>query len=546
MDQKRFAVSWGRKMFFGLSLPLICLFGMSYFQTKIFPQSALEFFYLAVTYIGHYGVLTSLLFFIFYVPFAWLFPTYYMTRSAVILLTIIPCLLITVDSMLYGFYRIHIDRFIIQMFIEGAGNDVLSFSQGTLIVACTIFVALVFYIWFHGEKIWRHMQRRFNNENSNWYFVVIVFCFFISHFLHIYADGFGERKILRHSESFFLHFPATARKMLANGNLLPKKIEVQKSKSFDFNYPMTELLCEKNNTKNIIFFTVKDLDSQRFSIGSMPYLAHLSSHGKIFSDHKAQNFDVESGVFSLLYGLPSTYLPLVKRDQRPPVFINELRLNDYHVGVFSELDFSLGDLRQTTFLGQEVKTLSSDFKKDFFDWMKEIQFETNKKSFFMFSIFENQDQLNKNIETIVEYLAVQNVSKETIFVITGLNTPVQTNELSVPLILIWPEVSGYQMNQLTTHLDIVPTFMKYYWQCKNPIASYSDGQSLTDLVPRDWLMAGEGKSFKIFDYLKKQVVSVSSTEGLQVRDFQNNPLTIKDARYGLIFEILKNQSRFRK
>ncbi len=546
MDQKRFALSWGRKMFFGLSLPLICMFGMSYFQTKIFPQSAIEFFYLGVTYIGHYGMLTSLLFFVFYVPFAWLFPTYYMTRLAVIILTIIPCFLITVDSLLYGFYRMHIDRFIIQMFMEGAGDNVLNFSQGVLIVATTIFVALVFYIWFHGEKIWRHMQRRFNNENLNWYFVVIGICFFMSHFLHIYGDAFGERKILRHSESFFLHFPATARKMLASVNMLPKKIEVQNSKSFDFNYPMSELTCEKNNSRNIIFLTVKDLDARGFSLLSMPYLSHFSSHGKILSDHKAQNFDVESGIFSLFYGLPATYLPLVKKEQRAPVFINELLKNNYHLGIFSELDFGLSDLKQTTFLGQEIRTLSTDFKKDFYDWMKEIQFENDKKSFFMFSVFETANHLDKNIEIIVEYLAGQNVSKETIFVITGLNTPIETNELTVPMILVWPEVSAYQMNQLTTHLDIVPTFMKYLWQCSNPIASYSDGQSLTDLMPRDWLMAAKGKSFKIFDYLKKQIVSVSSSEGLQVRDFQNNPLEMKEARYGLIFEILKNQSRFRK
>ncbi len=77
MERRRFVLSWGRKIFFGLGWPLLCLLGLVYLKSGVIPKDTTSLIYYVLTSIGFFGLVTTILYFVLYLPFAIIFPTYY-------------------------------------------------------------------------------------------------------------------------------------------------------------------------------------------------------------------------------------------------------------------------------------------------------------------------------------------------------------------------------------------------------------------------------------------------------------------------------------
>ncbi len=544
MNQKGFALSWGRKMFFGLTWPLICFFGLSYFQSKIFPQSFVEIFYLIVTYIGHYGLITSLLYFVFYAPFAIIFPTYYMTRLWSLFLTLMMCVGIFIDSLIFAQYRIHLNKFLIDLLMDGYAKEIFKFTPSVLIIAVTVFFILIFYFWFQGEKHWRHMQRRFNNTNSNWYFLLIILCLIVSHSMHIYGDAYGNPKIVRHSKSFPLYYPATAKTTLQGADFLPEKIEKKEVTVHDFFYPQMPLNCTAAENKNIVMFLVSDWDVDGFDSNLFPNIFHLSTHGRMISDHRAQSFYWESGLFSIMYGLPHTYFSMIKIDHSRPVLMTEISKRNYQKGLFSEIELQDSTLVRTAFLSEEIKKINNQFSSDIDNWFGKLD---SSRPFFLLTLLKPQvpGEIERKVSDVIRAISSRELSSNTLIFITSTNSSSKEFDLRVPLIMIGDDFKNLQFNTFTNHLDLVPTIMKNFFQCDNPVATYSDGQPMNELSPRDWMIAGKENNFLIYDFMKNQILEVDSLKGYSLRSMKGEKLSRKEGRGELILEVLKKSSRFR-
>jgi membrane-anchored protein YejM (alkaline phosphatase superfamily) len=547
MSQKSFALSWGRKMFFGLGWPLMSIIALSYFQTRIVPQSPLEIFYVCLTHVGHYGLLTAFLYFILYAPLTLLFPTYYFTRIWSLSLIMMSCLLIFIDSIIFSLYRFHINRFIIDLVLDGSGKDIFNLHPSVFIVAVSIFLTLVVYIWYRGEKIWRHMQRRFSNPNSSWYLVMIFFFVLISHLLHIYGDAYGNKKIIRHAQNFPIYFAATAKTFLNEADVLPEKIDLQKGLARDFYYPQEPLNCSAKVNKNIIFVTVNNWDHEEVSETKTPLLTHLSTHGKIFSNHRAVGFDPVSGIFSLFYALPATYMSFAKRDQIPPVFMDELANRNYEFGVFSEFSIKDTDLQRTVFLRVPVNKNSSDIIVDLKTWLdSKVAAQTSTNPYFIYLALSNGRAVEPKINLLMNELRSKSLLENSLIFLVGTNGKKSPDKITVPFIAVWPELKSLETNPVTTNLDIIPTLMKELWRCSSPVVAYADGQSFLDLTPRDSFIIGDDKDYQIMDYLNNHIITISPSLGYSVTDFDLKNVPRKKARKELILGALRSQARFRR
>src|SRR5687768_12992350 len=112
MKKKSFVLSWGRKMFFGLGWALTSLVALNYFQSMIIPQSVTGWIFYLTTFIGHYGLILSLVYFLLYVPVVSIFPSYYISRIWSIVLILAVNLFIYFDSYLFARYRFHLNSFL--------------------------------------------------------------------------------------------------------------------------------------------------------------------------------------------------------------------------------------------------------------------------------------------------------------------------------------------------------------------------------------------------------------------------------------------------
>lgn len=64
-------------------------------------------------------------------------------------------------------------------------------------------------------------------------------------------------------------------------------------------------------------------------------------------------------------------------------------------------------------------------------------------------------------------------------------------QIKVPLIIHWNKLPVGEMEQLTSHTDILPTLMKHIFGLQNTIADYAQGVDLLNVSnKRQWVLAG--------------------------------------------------------
>jgi membrane-anchored protein YejM (alkaline phosphatase superfamily) len=526
MYQRNFALVWGRKMFFGLVWPLLMIVGLSYFQTQIFPKNFIELMFVVLSYVGFYGAMTSVLYFVFYAPFAYLFPTYYLTRFWSLLITLVACLLIFFDSILYASYGMHFNKFFLDLILNGAAKEIYQIQQSVMIISASIVISIAFYFWFQGERHWRHMQRKFKNTNSNWYFLLIALSLGGSLIISHFGSGVTTARVAGIAQSFFVPF---------SFNFENKNKEGLSVFSF---YAQEGLECKGEENQNIVFILVNDWKATRLNENEYPYLSHLVFHGTQLNNHKVLGTGIESGLFSILYGLPSLYEEQMISYKVRPAFIKELERRNY--GLYSSLNKSLRDSK----LGKIVFSFDGrDFNGG--DNFNSVNFE--RPFFFLFSLdYKSPKELEESVKLILDEIAARELSDETTVVVTGTNSNSSETQFVRPLILLNRKFKNRQANIESTQVDIVPTLMTELFRCEKSYPFYSDGQSIFDFSPRDYLVGGDKNEFFILDEMKQQILKVSSGEGLEVRKFGGQVLPESEARIDLALDVLKRRLRFSK
>ncbi|HXH74623.1 MAG TPA: DUF3413 domain-containing protein [Bacteriovoracaceae bacterium] len=543
---KIFALSWGRKIFFGIGWPLLCLVALSYFQTKIFPSSALGLLYYIVTLVGHYGLLTAVLYFVFYMPVVCLFPNYYFTRLWSMTLIVLSMFLIFVDSLVYGLYRFHINNFILDLIVDGAAKDMFKLHPSIYIIGSTILLAVMGYIWVSGERTWRSMQRKFSNPNDNWYLVLIGFLVLTSHLMHIYGDAYAIRKITRHAPQFPLYYAATGKGVLGDVGMKPEKADAADHGRRDFKYPSEKMQCSGYNNYNILMITVNDWKAGGLNVIDTPLLSHYMDHGLSYQAHRSGSTSVKGGIFTLLYGLTEVFMKPATLDHVSPVFLDELQNKQSEIGIFSEFSFEQYDLQRSAFVNLPLVKPSTNINEDWRGFLETYLSNQSGRPFFGFLAFSSPVGIDQKVAEIIEGLHAKNMIKKTIILITGTNGEKIPHKMNVPLLTIWPEMPPQAIKEPSSHYDIIPTIMSEELRCTNDFPTYSDGQNLFNYKPKDWFVVGDEHEYQILDYQRNHIITVDPLRGYSVTDFSLNPLKRTQARTELILSVLKDHTRFLK
>lgn len=486
MNRRNFALTWGRKMFFGLGWPLFSLIGLFHLSGQLIPESPLSIVYFVMTFIGHYGLLTSLIYFILFVPLVSLIPSYYFSRLWTVILVLGTSALLAFDAYLFSQYRLHISPFVIDLIQDGAFEKLLQVKQIVLVAIGAVSLALFLYIWIRGESLWRSMQRRFSNPVRNWYLVLIPFSFIGGQALHIYGDALGKFEITQYSQLFPFHYPITARGVLNKLGLQTTESNTNPLMAGNFHYPKSKMLCSGDENKNILFILADEWIPDSLNEELMPSLTHYEQHGIKFSNHQATSTDSSDAIFSLLYSMPSFYKEAATFKKKTSVFMDELSKRNYEFSMTENWD----------------------------GWIQSYVNKENRPPFFgMMNVNLTQDEssikaFDATIRKVVEELEAQNILKDTVVVITAQQGS-SINDMKVPLVMIWNENPHHTITSFTSHYDIVPTLMSEIWECKNDSRTYSYGESLFKEENKASYLISSPKEYLVLDPDDSEMIKIT-------------------------------------
>tara|TARA_Y100001956_G_scaffold82450_1_gene103385 strand:- start:98 stop:1906 length:1809 start_codon:yes stop_codon:yes gene_type:complete len=537
-------VGWGHWFAF-FNIIAAMLIGTRYITQSPWPETLLGQFYLALSWVGHFGFLVFALYLLVLFPLTFLIPSRKLFRLVAVCFATLGLTLLLIDTQAYQTINLHLTPVVWEVLFNDDKSRVSADLQHLFIVMPLIFMLQLGL----SEWVWRK-QRKLSHKHVGRPLAALFFVSFISsHLVYVWADAYFYNPITAQRANFPLSYPMTAKSFMERHGLLDreeylKRLEQNKEQNTELvSYPLEELeFSRRANPLNVLVISVNNLRGDALNDEWMPAASQFAASNLNFSNHYSSSND-SFGVFGLFYGLPSSYAPSIKTQGTKPIVIDTLLDKEYAFGLFSGDNFDDPIYGESVFRGMKFTGVPFNGEQSqdkqainaWSDWVKE-QGDSPWFSFLElttldnFSAYDsgNQKQTNseklkvgyqKSVQTADEELAelfarieALELSESTVIVLTsnhgtefnetntnswGANSNYSSYQLIVPMVIHWPGKVAAQYQHRTSHLDLSVTLLQDLLGVSSNPNDFSSGRNLFDERSRKWILAGDSRELAL-------------------------------------------------
>ncbi|HOJ13007.1 MAG TPA: sulfatase-like hydrolase/transferase [Deltaproteobacteria bacterium] len=298
---------------------------------------------------------------------------------------------------------------------------------------------------------------------------------------------------------------------------------------------------------NIVWIVIDAWRFDMLNAEVTPNILKFSESSLVFANHRSGGNATRFGIFTLFYGLYGTYWHPFLAEGQPPVFLDELMKLGYDFRIISSSSLSNPEFRRTVFVklgpyitdhldGVKADERDPELARTFVDWLNK---RDKSRPFFSFLFFDaphgpysypdtfekfRPSNKNPNYVTagrkdahalfnsyknavffddhltgmILDALERRGLMEDTIVLITGDHgeefyetgywghtSTFSVYQTGVSFVLYIPGMPHGVIRYPTSHLDVVPTFMRILGY-RTPPAAYSHGEDLLGKRPRKY------------------------------------------------------------
>lgn len=356
--------------FFFFNACLVWLISLNYYPNffpvslTLFTKTGIEFlaFFLFFSYIGQFGLLVFMPGCVLII-FSLIFPKRFWIVLLAIVIATTTVMLIIADSFVYNLFRFHINGIVMNLVMNGVGNEAFGFSSHEWLIGLAILCGLLSIELLSAWWLWRVIIAKDRWLGwGKWIIIFISTCAYLSYSMIVFsADSMTHRFLIMGARFLPLYEDFL-------GLLLPSKngkIALQRTQERYFiqppqatgilHYPNHPLQFKKQPPLNIVIIGI---DAWRFDMLNkqvMPYLAEFAKNAWVFSQHSSGGNSTGPGIFSLFYSVPSTYWTAMETEHQSPLLIEQLIKRHYQLGIFASGTLQMPDFQHTIF--QALKNL---------------------------------------------------------------------------------------------------------------------------------------------------------------------------------------------
>ncbi|MBC7659878.1 MAG: DUF3413 domain-containing protein [Chitinophagaceae bacterium] len=347
----------------------------------------------------------------------------------------------------------------------------------------------------------------------------------------------------------------------------------------ELNYPLSPIRCQKRSKLNVLWIVVDTLRSDMVTSEIMPIAYALSQTAQSFHHHMSGSNSTRHGISSMFYGIPGTYFESLRASQTAPILMDEFRRQSYEMGIFASAPLTMPEFDQTVFSHiPGLKTLSrseTDYGRDqevTEEFHRFLDHHDKTRPFFSFLFFDALHQSNmppdypklfepardrsshldlsaadptpyfnryKNsahfvdtkIGQVLSELKKSGLDATTVVLLTadhgeefndnhlnywGHNSNYSDAQVHVPMVIRWPRKGHNDLEHLTSHYDLAPTFMKHVLGCASQPDAYSSGKDLFLKQDFEWIVEGTSDNYAVIR--KNDVTTVKFGSMSEVTD----------------------------
>ncbi|PSW57425.1 DUF3413 domain-containing protein [Photobacterium leiognathi] len=601
-------ISWGHWFSF-FNIIAAMLLGTRYITHSDWPATLIGQLYLLLSWVGHFGFLVFGIYILIIFPASFLIPSQRLMRLFGVLVATVGLTALLLDTYAYQSVDLHLSPLVWDLLLSGDKTELNARWQYLFVVVPVIFLLELMC----SEWVWRKLRKLTRKHVGGPIAFVFGVCFLGSHLIYIWADANLYRPVTMQRSNFPFSYPMTAKTFMEKHGLLDRqeyakrRAEQGVQNSELVRYPIQKLSFNDQGTgQNLMIIMVDSLRSDMITQTVMPNLSTFADQNLDFTDNYSSSNNDSTGVFGLLYGLPSGYANSIRAEKKSPILLNTLQNRGYRFGLFSGENFELPIYREAIFANTKLATTDSEHPDQvpsdahaIKDWQHWFNQQKQGQPWFSFLELTSVQQFKEgehykprftpslgsnaiNEEGVDSTLLLKNsyrnaayhidemlgrvfadlkdkgVLNNTIVVIasnhgtefneTGNNTwgsgsNYSKYQIKVPLIIHWPDHAAQEVTRLTSNLDVVPTVMESLLNVATAPSNYSSGVSLFDQKDnRRWILSGNDDDIVVVQ--KKQTTVVDKYGNYNVYD---NNYQLKDEgkpKLSTLMQVMNELKRF--
>jgi len=523
---------------------LFALVGTRYLFAFGLPETGIAYLYIALVFIAQFAVLGFLPLVILLGPVSVVLPRKGLVLTLGVLLMTLGLTVLVLDTNIFAQYRYHLSRLTVEIF-----------EVSTWVFAGIIFmVALAFQAMLAGN-VWQRVAAG-KGRRGVWLALALVLVWVSGQSIHIWADATAYAPVTGFTRYLPLYFPFKAKRRLAElGWVDPAEVEQQRllrkagaAGAGQLNYPLNPLECSvAGQPPNILLIVVDALRPDHVTAELTPRINEFAHAGQQFTNHFSGGNSSRMGVFSMFYGLPSTYWQSFYDLQRPPVLMEQLQQSGYEIAAFSAVGFgSPAQINRTVFASTDPASryaASADSNRNgeiTRAWQEWFAGRDNNSQPYFSTLYYDPGRSPVSIsDTVVadsglatrhesyrqgiaavdaevtQVLAALGEGGDDTLVIIASDHGYEFDELGLGnvghgsnfgpwqlrsvLLLDWPGREPQTWAHRSAHQDLPGTLLREALGCSNPYSDYTSGGNLFAGESWDWIIAGSYSSHAIVE-----------------------------------------------
>lgn len=546
-------VGWGHWFAF-FNIVASMLIGTRYIVQSPWPETLMGQFYLAASWVGHFGFLVFALYLLVLFPLTFVLPSRKLFRLVAVIFATVGQTVLLIDTQAYQSINLHLNPVVWELLFSEDKSAISSDLQHLFVVMPLIFLVQLAL----SEWVWRKQRKLSHKHVGRPLAAVFFLSFMTSHLVYIWADAYFYNPITSQRSNFPLSYPMTAKSFMEKHGLLDREEYLKRLAENQGNidlvsYPLEKLEFNRRGNKlNVLMISVNNLRADALNQNEMPNLYKFAQDNQNFTNHYSSSNDTY-GAFGLFYGLPSSYASSIKAQGSAPVLLDVLKDQDYSFGLFSGNGFEDDLYSEVIFRGLNLAneldgTQAHTDKQSIAAWNTWLT-EQAKKPWFSFievttvDNFESEPMAaneeipaserfkkayeqsvksaDKTVAEIIADLEANELLANTIVVITsnhgsefnetntnswGANSNYSRYQLQVPMVIHWPGMLPAEFTHSTSHLDLSVTLLQDMLGVSSNPYDYSSGRNLFDESRRRWILAGDTREIALITSSQTTVI----------------------------------------
>ena len=560
-------VGWGHWFAF-FNIIASMLIGTRYIVQSPWPETLLGQFYLAVSWVGHFGFLVFALYLLVLFPLTFILPSRKLFRLVAVVFATVGQTVLLIDTQAYQSINLHLNPVVWELLFSEDKSAISADLQHLFVVMPLIFLLQLGL----SEWVWRKQRKLSHKHVGRPLAAVFFLSFMASHLVYIWADAYFYSPITSQRSNFPLSYPMTAKSFMEKHGLLDreeylKRLEENRDNIDLVSYPLEKLEFNRRGNKlNVLMISVNNLRADALNASEMPSTYQFALDNQNFTNHYSSSNDA-FGAFGLFYGLPTSYASSIKAQGSSPVMLNVLQEQGYSFGLFSGNGFEDDLYPEVIFRGLELAPtldgtqahteaqsliawntwLTEQASTPWFSYIEvttvdnfesepaSINNELSASERFKQAYEQAVQSADTTVKNILSTLEEQQLLENTIVVITsnhgsefnetktnswGANSNYSRYQLQVPMVVHWPGMLPAEFSHSTSHLDLSVTLLQDMLGVSSNPNEYSSGRNLFDESRRRWILAGDTKELALITENQTTVIDKFGNYKLYNQDYQ--------------------------